>query len=299
MVLVMEKWFQGFFGYRSLVATAIVGFAIALGFIPLRNRVQRFVDHHFFKQSQAELEEENEKLRREIERTEQLKAVATLAAGLAHEIKNPLASIKTFAEYLPEKYEDPAFRRKFADILRREVDKVSALVYRLLEFARPAQPHLESVELSALVKETLEFLQGTFLERQVRVETAFAEGDVVLADPGQMKQVLLNLLLNSIEAMEARGRVDISTAKKNGCVEVSVADTGAGIRREDLGRIFDPFYTTKRGGSGLGLSVVHSIVREHGGRIDVQSEQGEGTTVHITLPATGGAHGTDTHPDRG
>ncbi len=290
-VLVMEKWFQGFFGYRSVVATAIVGFAIAMGFVPLRNYIQRFVDHYFFHRSHEELVEENEQLRKQVERTERLKAVATLAAGMAHEIKNPLTSIKTFAEYLPEKYDDPAFREKFAKIMGQEVDKMNELIQRLLEFAKPSPPQLGLVEVSNTIKETLDFIQGTLVKKQVQVETSFGAPDQVAADKAQLKQVFLNLLLNSVEAMDGPGRIHISTARKNGHVQVSVSDTGPGIAPKDLQHVFDPFYTTKPTGTGLGLSVVHSIIRQHGGRVNIQSKVGQGTTVRIDLPVNGGSHG--------
>jgi two-component system sensor histidine kinase HydH len=282
-----------------VVGTAIAGFAIVLGFVPLKNWIQVFVDRYFFKGSQVELAAQNEQLRRQVQQTERLKVVSTLAAGMAHEIKNPLASIRTFAEYLPEKYDDPAFREKFARILTQEVDKMNALVQRLLDFARPNRPQLRLVRLSTLIRETLDFLQGTLLNKQVRVETAFAQRDEVLADSGQIKQALLNVLLNSIEAMQGSGRITVSTVQQNGSVAIVVSDTGPGIAKRDLARVFDPFYTTKPSGTGLGLSVVHTIVREHGGRVKIDSEVGKGTRIQMILPIKGGLDGAHAHSDRG
>lgn len=286
-VLVAEKFLQGAVGYRSLIGSVVGGFVIALGFNPLKESIQRFVDQVFFKGSQPALAAENERLRQEVARSEKLKAVATFAAGMAHEIKNPLASIKTFAEYLPQRYDNPSFREKFAKVMTQEVDKIDSLVHRLLDFARPAQPHLEPVRLSTLVKETVDFLHGSLLEKQVRVETQFAEPDEVCADAVQLKQVFLNLFLNSLEAIDPPGEITVSTARNNGRLDVIVTDTGHGISRKDLHHIFDPFYTTKPNGTGLGLSVVHSIVREHGGRVRVKSAVGQGTTVRVSLPLNG------------
>ena len=160
VVLVAEKWLQGLVGYRSLLVSGTIGFLIAVGFLPLKNWVQTFVDRYFFHSTQAVLAEENERLRQEIVRTEKLKAVTTLAAGLAHEIKNPLASLKTFTQYLPERYDDPAFREKFARITGEEVEKINDLVRRLLEFAKPAPPQKQPVKLSRLLDETVEFLDA-------------------------------------------------------------------------------------------------------------------------------------------
>ncbi len=286
-VFMAEKQLQGVIGYRSLLGSLVAGFIIALGFTPLKEFIQRFVDTLFFQGSQPALAAENERLRQELTRSEKLKAVATLAAGMAHEIKNPLSSIKTFAEFLPQRYEDPSFREKFAKVMSQEVDKINHLVQRLLDFARPAQPHLESVRLSTLVKETVDVLHGSFLKQQVRVETRFADQDTVCADAAQMKQVILNLLLNSLEAIDPPGQITVSTVRNNGHLDVVIADTGHGIPRKDFHHIFDPFYTTKPSGTGLGLSVVHSIVREHGGRVRVESVVGQGTTVRVSLPLNG------------
>lgn len=299
-VLILEKWFQGFLGYRSLVATAITGFIIAMGFVPMRNWIQTIVDRYFFRGTQQELADQNEQLLKEVERTERLKAVATLAAGMAHEIKNPLTSIKTFAEYLPEKYDDPAFREKFAKIMGQEVDKMNEMIQRLLEFAKPAPPQLGLIEVSNIIKETLDFIQGTLVKKQVQVETNFNAPDQVAADKAQLKQVFLNLLLNSVEAMDKPGRINISTSRENGHLRIDIEDNGPGIAPGDLHRIFDPFFTTKPSGTGLGLSVVHGIIRGHGGRIDIDSQVGKGTAVHIELPINGssmngGSHGTTAH----
>ena len=183
--------------------------------------------------------------------------------------------------------------------MKQEIDRMNLLVQRLLEFAKPAQLSLHPVCLSGLVQEVLDFLQGTLVQKQIQVTAVFTESDQVLADAGQIKQVFLNLFLNSIEAVECSGHIAISAMRENGHVRVVMKDTGSGIAKNDLARVFDPFFTTKLTGTGLGLSVVHSIVREHGGRVVIQSQTGEGTTVQIHLPMTGGDHGTHPHSDRG
>jgi len=155
------------------------------------------------------------------------------------------------------------------------------------------------VRLSELMKETLEFLQGILLQKQMKMDGAFIQRDEVLADKVQLKQAFLNVLLNSIEAMDHGGQITVSTSQRNGSVNLVIADTGPGIPKQDLQRVFDPFYTTKPRGTGLGLSVVHSIMREHGGDISIESEVGRGTAVQISLPIKGGDHGTHTHPHCG
>ena len=297
LILIIEKILQGIVGYRSLIGSVIAGFAIALGFVPVRNAIQRWVDRVFFGGSQEVLAEENERLKDELTHSEKMKAVATLAAGMAHEIKNPLASIKTFAEFLPEKYDDPSFRETFARIMRQEVGKINDLVQRLLDFAKPNPPQKQPVRLSTLIDETVEFLHGSLVQKHIKVVRAYAARDEALADPAQVKQALLNVLLNSLEAMERPGCITVSTVSVNGHLEVIVTDTGPGIAHQDLARVFEPFYTTKPKGTGLGLAVVQRIVHEHGGRVRLDSAPGRGTTVRMQFvaadmqPNTGGIDG--------
>lgn len=298
-ILLAEKGLRDIVGYRSLVGSVVAGFAIALGFNPLKEFLQQFVDTYFFHGTQAVLAAENERLRQEVARTEKLRAVSTLAAGMAHEIKNPLSAIKTFVEYLPKKYDDPAYRTKFTRILQQEVAKMNHMVERLLDFAKPSRPQKAPVRFSVLAKEVLELVQASIVERQVSVEMDFAYDDEVSVDPEQMKQVILNLVLNGIEAIDPPGRLALTSARENGHVELRIQDTGRGISKRDLARIFDPFFTTKPAGTGLGLSVVHNIVQEHGGRVLVNSQLGVGTTVRVLLPTNGRSHGEATHSHRG
>jgi len=149
------------------------------------------------------------------------------------------------------------------------------------------------------VDETLEFLQGTFLEKHVKVEKHVTHTDEILADPNQLKQALLNVLVNGVDAMSRGGVLGVQTERHNGFVDLSVRDSGCGISKKDLGRVFDPFYSKKEGGTGLGLSVVHSIIRSHGGTVNIVSTEGQGTTVVMKLPVQGGRDDTSTHPHRG
>ncbi len=291
LILLMERFFQGALGYRSIIASLLVGFLIALGFNPLKEFVQRFIDRLFFKGTQAMLAQENDRLRQELVQSEKFKAVSTLAAGMAHEIKNPLTSLKTFAQYLPQKYDDPEYREKFSRIVEQEVDKMNGLVQRLLEFARPSAPQLRDVRLGQVVSEALELIQEKLLRKQVKVSRALEYQEIIQADNVQLKQALLNILLNSLDAVAVGGRITISASRTNGTVHISVQDTGQGIPKASLSRVLDPFYTTKPDGTGLGLTVVDSIVRAHGGRMSLESEEGIGTTVSLTLPLKGGDHG--------
>lgn len=283
-VLVMERWFQGFFGYRSFVATVLVAFFIAVFFNPLRNHIQTLVDRALFRATAAELAEQREQLLVEVRKGDQMKAVGTLAAGLAHEIKNPLAAIKTFTEYLGTRYDDPQFRTKFQKIVGGEVERINLIVQQLLEFAKPVPPKLKPMQVSSLVDETLEFLNNELVQHGVEVQRAYHAQASILGDPQQLKQVFLNLILNSLQAMNGHGRLTVGTEVRGSECCVTIADNGSGIDPKDLPQIFEPFFTTKPSGTGLGLAVVQGIIREHGGRIDVESQPGQGTRVRISLP---------------
>jgi signal transduction histidine kinase len=284
-VLIAERFFQGFFGYTSLIATVIIATLVAIFVNPLRDWIQQIVDRALFQGTPAELAEQRERLVAELRKSDQMRAVATLAAGLAHEIKNPLASIKTFAEYLPERYDEPAFREKFSRIIGQEVERMNALVHRLLDFAKPRPPERRPAHLSELLNETVDLLQDALVRKRIQVCKAYADRDEALVDPGQLKQVFLNVLLNAIEAISGSGQISVGIVPVNGHIEVAITDSGRGIPKHHLSRIFDPFYTTKPEGTGLGLSVVHSIIREHGGRVTIDSREGCGSTVRIQLPA--------------
>jgi signal transduction histidine kinase len=240
-------------------------------------------------------------LQQNMQRAHRLSSVGNLAAGMAHEIKNPLVSIKTFSQLLLSRYDDPEFRTTFADIVPTEVDRIDSIVARLLDFARPKQTSFSSHSLRDIIEDVLTLVENQTRKACISVSTALPdEAVLVYGDEQQLHQVFLNLVLNAIDAMEGQGEgvlsieVTRSRMRQGGnrlvpmplidCVEVCVSDTGCGIVSESLDRVFTPFYTTKETGTGLGLSVVHGIVTDHGGAIDVQSVPGEGARFTISLP---------------
>lgn len=226
-----------------------------------------------------------------IARSERLAAIGTLAAGLAHEIRNPLVSIRTFTQLLPERLDDAEFRSRFLDLTLSEVDRISALVSELLAFARPTPATREPVDLADCIERLCLLLTSQAKGRGVSLEMA-ADADrsaVVLADEDQLKQVVMNLVLNAVQACAEGGRVrmtcfpaDTRTGRM-GCIEIH--DDGCGIPPQDVSRIFDPFFTTRSDGTGLGLSVAHRIVSAHGGTIEVRSQIGRGSTFVVKIPA--------------
>ncbi len=238
--------------------------------------------------SYEELLKTNEQLKAASERLlfqERLAAASQFAMGMAHEVKNPLSAIKTFAQYLPEKYADPAFREKFFRIVQSEIDRINTIIQELSDFAKPAPLQLQPVHLAELVEETLSLLSNQCLKQAVEVQTSFGENGIrIQADASQLKQAVLNLFLNSLEAMEQGGRLEVATRVTGDTLSLQIADTGCGMSAEDQRHVWDPFFTTKERGMGLGLAIVKGVVERHGGHITLSSALGKGSMVHISLP---------------
>ena len=241
------------------------------------------------------------RLELQIRRSDRLASLGTLSAGMAHEIKNPLVSIKTFAQLLPERYHDSEFRDTFSNLIGHEIDRIDSLVNQLLRFARPAKPHLKPMHVHEILEKSLLLVGHRLYQKDVKLTRSWqANVDTIRADSDQLEQVFLNFFINAMDAMKNGGELSISTEirseeqwmsplpQKNGdaheILRVTIRDNGEGIRSEDLAHVFDPFFTTKDYGTGLGLSVVHGIIQEHGGQIEVESELKKGTAFHILLP---------------
>ncbi|MGB2600894.1 MAG: ATP-binding protein [Candidatus Omnitrophota bacterium] len=285
IVFSSEQIFRGVTGYNSTPLTIFILIFFAFIFHPLKNQIQRIIDKYFFRGSIEQIDEENVRLRGELQKTEKLRAISTLAAGMAHEIKNPLTSIKTFTEYLPRKHNDPDFINRFNDIVGAEVDKINHIVKQLLEFSRPSELKLKETNINDLLDETLSLLNNDLLKYNIKTQKNYSDIATIDTDPSQIRQVFLNLFLNAMDSIRNDGTIHVVTNQENnGKISITISDTGQGIPKEDIGRIFDPFFTRKDEGTGLGLSVVHGIIEKHGGKITVKSVPEEGTSFVITLP---------------
>ncbi len=221
-----------------------------------------------------------------VRRADRLAAVGKLAAGLAHEIRNPLASMCGSIALLGKAKAFSEKDRRLMQIVSREGERLEALVTDFLAFARPSQPQLAVVLLSQLIDETLTMFQEDPSAQDLRIVSEPGEALWVNADSSQLRQVLWNLLSNAADAMKQTGAVRVRVRSVSGHAIIEVEDTGPGIEQEDLNRVFDPFFTTKENGTGLGLAIVHRIVEAHGGEIAVVSAPGRGTTVRVVLPAS-------------
>ncbi len=231
--------------------------------------------------------EQRERFRR-MSRADRLATVGELAAGAAHEIRNPLTAIRSTLQYLESKVAEEASRRLIASALQ-ETGRINDIVSALLAFSRPAEIVRERHDLRQTLAESLELVAFQARSKGVTAHSEpTAEPLPVLGDRSQLKQLFLNVFLNAIQAMPAGGDLRIeASAGPPGKALVAVSDTGEGIPEENLDRVFDPFFTTKKGGTGLGLSICYNIVKSHGGDIEARRRPGSGTTILIHLPLDG------------
>jgi two-component system sensor histidine kinase HydH len=226
-------------------------------------------------------------LEKEVARQERLAALGTLAAGVAHEIRNPLSSIKGFATYFGAKFEAGTQDRELAEVMIGEVDRLNRVVTELLELTHPSELRLAPTSVSDLVQHALKLVEGDCRSKGIAVQLRIAELEALPLDPDRMLQILLNLFLNAIQAMPQGGTLTVSAQRVKDRLELRVADTGHGIPAQDLDRIFDPYFTTKNQGTGLGLATVRTMMTAHGGQVRVTSEPGQGTQVILDLPLKG------------
>ena len=273
-----------------------------------------------FNQMTRELRESQEHLIA----SEKLAALGTMAAGMAHEIKNPLVSLRTFTQLLQQKFADPEFRHKFSTIVPQEIEKINKIAENLLKFGRPSKPELKAVNVNEILEDVISLFENECRKHNIRITIKLAKLPEITGDPGQLSQAFINIILNAIQAMEGGGELTIKTdigevirlgeADASGAVKrissqremiwgmvekgsprfppahhtpvifVEVTDTGPGISEESLRNIFDPFFTTKAKGTGMGLPITLRIIEEHQGSVKVKSAGGKGTTFIITLP---------------
>jgi two-component system NtrC family sensor kinase len=226
-------------------------------------------------------------LEKKLVQADKLSSIGLLAAGVAHEVNTPLAVISTYAQMLAKQISGDAQKAPLLEKIARQTFRASEIVNSLLNFSRTSPTEFVPVELNKVIRETLTLLEHQLTKAGIEVKLAFDENlPRIKGNPGKLQQVFLNLFLNARDAMESGGVLALSTSSADGSVKVIVADSGAGIVRENLERIFDPFFTTKmaKKGTGLGLSVSYGIVREHSGDIEVASEPGAGTRFQLSFP---------------
>jgi two-component system, NtrC family, sensor histidine kinase HydH len=272
-------------GTETLESIALVLLACCVA--ALTGRERRLRRH--YQQVADQLSSVYEKVQANFEgmkRVERLSAIGQLSAGLAHEIRNPLASISGAAAILARNQNLDQKNAKCLEIITSECERLNGLLTNFLNFARPRQPRLQTVQLEPVLQNVLELASHGVRGKTVRFEKKIEAGlQPVECDPEQLEQVLLNLMINAIEASPEGGTVTLSAAAEESRIAIGVVDRGHGVAPAHIDRLFDPFFTTKEHGTGLGLPVAHQIVRQMGGSLLAQTNSGDGMTFSVVLPS--------------
>lgn len=297
-------FFYVYMAFGTTIAFMLVGFLLGRQDDALEEEI--ITKTHELRETQKQLLQHIQQLEGRCQNCEQVRALqdqmihaeklATLgkfSSALAHEINNPLMGIRNAMRVLMSNAlsNDDLKRKQYQDLVEQSFGRIETTVKNLLGFARQEKFSIEKVELNTIVQQSLILCDPKIKREHVNVQTALCEpSPVVTGDPGLLQQVLLNLILNAIDAMDAEGEGKILTVRtlmetETKQVKLCIEDQGKGISQEDIGKIFEPFYTTKAQGTGLGLSVCQEIVKRHGGDITVDSTQGEGTRVCVMLPS--------------
>jgi len=263
---------------------------VSVGFARRNDEIGDLGRH--FNEMVRQLRESREEIQRlhrsQMSRAEHLATLGELAAGLAHEIRNPLGGIAGVIEIIGRELPESSPSRDVLKEVQKEVLHIKKILSDLLEYARPRPPEMRPADLYATAEHAVILARQQAMSRPIRIEIQPAENlPPVEHDPSQIQQVLLNLLLNAIQAIEGAGRIQVELALRDAMVAVNVSDSGRGIAPELLPNLFRPFFTTKGTGTGLGLSLARRIVEDHGGRIEVESTVGSGSRFSVWLPVRG------------
>jgi two-component system sensor histidine kinase HydH len=217
--------------------------------------------------------------------SQKLAAIGQLSAGIAHEVRNPLSSIKMSLQILEKRMQPEGNDLKRFKIAQREVEHLEKLVSDVLIYAKPSNPNKEPADLKLIIERALEMVEKSLTDKDIDVQKVLPEEmEVVFIDPTMVKQALINIFQNAVDAMEPKGKLAISLKDNDDSFILDIADSGCGIDEEDLPHLFNPFFTKKNYGTGLGLTQVKKIIDQHDGEIEIKSKKGEGTRFIITLP---------------
>ena len=254
IVIVLEKLIQQIFGYHSTIVSIFTAFSVGLLFIPLRNKIQYIVDRVIFRGTAEEMAFQVDKLKEVAAETEKYKSMAIFSAGVAHEIKNPLAAINTFCEFLPKKIHSEEFLNNFSKIVGDQVRRINDFVNQLSEYGKPSPLVMKPTDIHKLIRDTTTLFSSQCLDKKIQIKEHFEIENVILTvDSSKIHQAFINIIKNAIEAMPEGGTLTLETELKDFStpfLKIVVGDTGCGILSDQLPHIFDPFFSQKDQGTG-------------------------------------------------
>jgi len=301
-MVLLQPTLEGLFGKSSLVSGLLAAVILGIFYAPMRVKIETLVDATIFRSYTEEVSRQKAVMQEELMRSEKFKMVSAITRGIIYEIRNPLTTIKTHGLLIPKRLEDKDFLIKTSSKLDAQVNKINALLQKLLNFSNPSPPEFQPTMIHDVLEEVINIFEAEFIENKIEVKKDFhtKETAAIQADAVQVRQAIYNIIHNAIEAMVKKGgTLTISTEIKEGSsirqevfdsstvksyYEITISDTGVGISEGNLQSIFDPFYSPEEKKTGLGLSITHKIVKQHKGFIFAESEIGKGATFIIELP---------------
>ncbi|HUU81296.1 MAG TPA: ATP-binding protein [Acidobacteriota bacterium] len=270
--------------YKSIVKLQYLIFGLSILIMGLIFVALLLIVHKAEKTIEERAREQRE-LESQLNQAERLAALGQMCAGVSHEIRNPLGIIRSTAELLAGMPDSNESQRKLSSMIIEESSRLNNIVTEFLDFARPLEPNLQDCYLEDIIKRNLAFLHPELEKQKISIYDNLNNRSMkIKADPQMLYRVFLNIFVNCIQSMKDGGAVTVNVAEEKGHYIVEIRDTGSGISEEDLGKIFDPFFSKKDKGSGLGLSIVRNIIEGHRGSIKIESKVGSGTSVIISLP---------------
>ena len=273
--------------YQSIVKFQYTTFSLSLVIMGLIFLTLLLIVHKAEKTIEERAREQRA-LEAQLHQAERLAALGQMVAGVSHEIRNPLGIIRSTAELLGGLPNADGTQKKLSAVIVEESSRLNNIVTEFLDFARPQTPNIRDCSLSEIIQKNLSFLQPELRKFQVQVsENLDGKNYPLKADPEMLYRAFLNVFINAIHSMSHGGSMHIAAREDKENYVVTIRDNGCGISKEDLNRVFNPFFTTKERGTGLGLSIVKKIIEVHSGTISIKSQPGEGTTVTVTLPKSG------------
>ena len=270
--------------YKSIVKLQYLIFGLSMLIMGLIFVALLFIVHKAEKTIEERAKEQRE-LEAQLNQAERLAALGQMCAGVSHEIRNPLGIIRSTAELLAGMPDTKDTQKRLSSMIIEESSRLNNIVTEFLDFARPQQPNLQECYLEDIIKRNISFLHPELEKQKISIRDNLNERSFRLeGDPQLLYRAFLNIFVNAIQSMKNGGRVTVDVAEEKNQYIVGIEDTGQGILEEDMGKIFNPFFSTKDKGSGLGLSIVRNIVEGHKGSIRIESKRGSGTKVIIRLP---------------
>ncbi|SCZ82061.1 transporter substrate-binding domain-containing protein [Acidaminobacter hydrogenoformans] len=228
--------------------------------------------------------DEDKRIRLELAQKDKMSSLGTLISGIAHEIRNPLSTINTYIELLPVKYDNEKFRNKIISQLPNEINRLDEMLTDLLNYAKPKKSDFQLFYIEELLTEVIDLFEPILSSKNITIETSIKNKVELYADRNKIKQIFINLILNSVDAVDEKGHIKISITELVNSIIIEFIDNGCGINSENLSRVFDPFFTTKQKGTGLGLATCYQYINEHKGKMKIDSKIDNGTIVKLILP---------------